>query len=142
MVHFVEEGRVLVAANFLNPTSHPRVMQAGEPASTVHFVEEGRVLVAAKFMNPTSHPRVMQAGEPAKTVHFVEEGRVLVAANFLNLPEAQRAVDFPETLLTDSLEWCARPQLRPMCVHMRHRAVPTPPSRTAVLGKKECARSV
>ncbi len=49
-----------------------------------------------------------QAGEPATTVHFVEEGRVLVAANFLNLPEAQRAVDFPETLLTDSLEWCAR----------------------------------
>jgi len=49
-----------------------------------------------------------QAGEPATTVHFVEEGRVLVAANFLNLPEAQRAVDFPETLLTDSLEWCVR----------------------------------
>ena len=48
-----------------------------------------------------------QAGEPARTVHFVEEGRVLVAANFLNLPEAQRAVDFPETLLTDPLEWCA-----------------------------------
>lgn len=40
-------------------------------------------------------------------MHFVEEGRVLVAANFLNLPEAQRAVDFPETLLTDPLEWCA-----------------------------------
>jgi hypothetical protein len=50
----------------------------------------------------------LQAGEPATTVHFVEEGRVLVAANFLNLPEAQRAVDFPETLLTGSLEWCAR----------------------------------
>ncbi len=78
------------------------------------------MLVAAIPMNPTSHARVAQAGEPATTVHFVTEGRVLVAANFLNLPEAQRAVDFPETLLTDSLEWCACLQLRPVCARLSH----------------------
>ena len=94
-------------------------------------------------MTPTSHARVTQAGEPAKTVHFVTEGRVLVAADFLNLPEAQRAVDFPETLLTDSLEWCALAlQPRPVYARLRHGASAAPPGRTAVLGDKACARSV
>ncbi|KAK9845896.1 hypothetical protein WJX81_005443 [Elliptochloris bilobata] len=114
-VHYCEE-RFLEVARRHGVLGLPELrVTLAEALAThaTHVVSEGTDFaqlaadVRPYFTEATCEPGtvIIEAGEPARTVHFVEEGRVLVAANFLNLPEAQRAVDFPATLLTDSIEW-------------------------------------